>query len=1055
MAVDDSYTKVLLHFDGDDASTTFTDESGKTWTATGAGAELDTADYEFGDSSFTRPTTSGRYISTPTHDDFEFGSGNFTIDFWYKDGHLNGSSDLLGHPFDTGWTSSVWMQLQSGNPACFLSKTGSGWDLNFTSTENITTGWNHIALVRNGTTVTVYVNGVSGGGGTLVGALAKPALDFKIGARAGNEGQTYTSWMDEFRISKGIARWTSNFTPPTAAYSPNHATYDKTFPEALSVDDSIDVVGIKSFGDSFSVDDTISVWGVARIEEGISFDDSIVASFLQSTVSDSFSVDDSLSVFNSQQGLSDSFILSEEVSAEKRGIKVTTLYQFNKDAESHFYAQLANGRVMEATAQPPTVTTGSFGSQVFEGATTPIPGSWTVVNDTMIYASGVDQFQVYPGSATDIEQIVVYRSSDAPPAIPTVGDDYTEVLRSGGVADISNVGALAYDCVFIRSSVPINSLSWTVSAVNTTASVVSMSYWKGTWGTVSGLTDNTSSGGCSLGKSGTMTWTLPTDSLPLYLFGGIGYWYKMTVASGSFDSATYASAITYGTTWQSMINMWDGVSLDAVEAQFYDASATTYTTFGGSSIDIDEMTSSDALYFNSADRSLAAYFDFGDTPNSTAGVGIGIAYWNGSTWIPVSGQTDDTDGFTKSGWVTWTLCANEQPRQFNASQYYSYWYMVTVSTTLTDTVNVGIMTIPYYEISNLGNGLCCTVWKNRGCYVFSKSPADITVTAIDEPMQVSSTTNSAVLKAGDGRQNQIKAMKSFYNELIVLQEEIGEAGGCITLFEGYSPATFGKLVLSQSIGTMSAKTFEVIEGIQLSETRVGTVGVTLSHYGIFMIDGKSVVNISEHIKNYFDTTKSECIRKGYENEMWLKWDSSQKVIRLGLVSGSSATLPNVFPVYDPKTREWYFDSFGQTLTCMSEVKAGSGDISVLQVAGGSDGYVYQANYGDSDVTTAIDAYVVAEFDGGGVEMELSEFVLRTKSQTAGNVTVTPYNNGVAGGVKTLTMTALRTNEQARRHRDNFGGVKSDHFALKVRNNEASTSMTLLDYAVGIKELTGQ
>lgn len=47
MAVDDGYTVVLLHMNGTDASTTFTDESGKTWTA-GGNAQIDTAQSKFG-----------------------------------------------------------------------------------------------------------------------------------------------------------------------------------------------------------------------------------------------------------------------------------------------------------------------------------------------------------------------------------------------------------------------------------------------------------------------------------------------------------------------------------------------------------------------------------------------------------------------------------------------------------------------------------------------------------------------------------------------------------------------------------------------------------------------------------------------------------------------------------------------------------------------------------------------------------------------------------------------------------------------------------------------
>jgi hypothetical protein len=73
MPVDDIYTKSLLHFDGDNASTTFLDESGKTWTRYGD-AQISTAQNKFGPSSGLFDGT-GDYITTPQNADFDFGDG--------------------------------------------------------------------------------------------------------------------------------------------------------------------------------------------------------------------------------------------------------------------------------------------------------------------------------------------------------------------------------------------------------------------------------------------------------------------------------------------------------------------------------------------------------------------------------------------------------------------------------------------------------------------------------------------------------------------------------------------------------------------------------------------------------------------------------------------------------------------------------------------------------------------------------------------------------------------------------------------------------------------
>src|SRR3990167_9908671 len=94
MAVDDSNTIALLHFDGADAATTFTDENGRTWTGA-ADAQLDTAQKKFGTASLLLDGT-GDYIDTPDHADFAFGSGNFTIEMFIKKNVDDASLYLCG-----------------------------------------------------------------------------------------------------------------------------------------------------------------------------------------------------------------------------------------------------------------------------------------------------------------------------------------------------------------------------------------------------------------------------------------------------------------------------------------------------------------------------------------------------------------------------------------------------------------------------------------------------------------------------------------------------------------------------------------------------------------------------------------------------------------------------------------------------------------------------------------------------------------------------------------------------------------------------------------------
>jgi hypothetical protein len=99
--------------------------------------------------------------------------------------------------------------------------------------------WYHIAFERVATTCKIFIDGVSQ---TLTELNAIGTSD--VGDLSGNLvigrnanagwGQYVNGWIDEFRVSKGIARWTANFTPPTAEYDSNPTTISKVSGVAYS-----------------------------------------------------------------------------------------------------------------------------------------------------------------------------------------------------------------------------------------------------------------------------------------------------------------------------------------------------------------------------------------------------------------------------------------------------------------------------------------------------------------------------------------------------------------------------------------------------------------------------------------------------------------------------------------------------------------------------------------------------------------------------------------------------------------------------------------------------
>ena len=689
-------------------------------------------------------------------------------------------------------------------------------------------------------------------------------------------------------------------------------------------------------------------------------------------------------------------------------LKTLSLYQFSKGrrTERHFFAQMSDDDVIEATNAPPIVATAAqFGTQVFSGTTGSIPASWTNMNDLMIFSNGVDQHQIYAGLDNFVYHFGTYSSAAALPVIPITGNDYTLQMIDGQAtttASLAGLGTNATDCACICCPVVPNRLYMKVGTKNTTASVMTVSYFNGAWTPLStGYVDGTIIDvGKTISGNGAIVWTQPTDAIPSYMFGKSGFWLKITF-SAALSAGTTITECTYGSGFQPIQNVWDGTRVPVVEARFFDNSLGTYAVYSYASISIGEMVGSntvpDYLYFNSFDNIIGFYTDPTSVPSTTAATAISeVATWDGAAWQAVSNLVDGSAGFTKPGWTTFSRYANAQRLQFQSANYYSYWFRVKITDgkTLSANTLVSLYTMPYYSIvDNFTVGQCSIAWKHRAVY---SSPTDqfLYVSTQNQPMMLNGS-DFAVLEPGDGRSNKPVAMRLFKNELMVWQEEKGPQGGCFTLFEGYTPETFGKLLLSSNLGALNNQSVAVVENVLVSvgtDENVKTVVYVLSHYGVYLSDGMNCNFVSDPIRNYFDPKSADCIRRGYENEMYLTYDASEGVLRLGLVSGSSSTTCNIFPVFDLTDQAWMFDKFAKNMSAMVEVEAGSGNVNVLQVGGGvDDGFIYQLNNGTTDDGTDIDAFCTMEIDGGGLMINVREIAL-IKS---GACNITPYAGGVA------------------------------------------------------------
>jgi hypothetical protein len=239
--VDDSYTKALLHFEGSDASTTFTDESGATWTAYNS-AQIDTDQYKFGSASglFNGSLDSLTGDSARWNDSSNNrpGSGDFTIDAWIRINNLPANGyffAVLGKRLNVSYKWQFGIYNNNGTyQLAFTNIYNSTETIAIYKDVTISTGtWYHVAVTRSGNNWRMFLDGNQAG---TTASDSDTVTECTSGYMAigGDAGFGFASgWIDELRYSQGIARWTSDFTPAESEYEPI-ATETPTFTPTIT-----------------------------------------------------------------------------------------------------------------------------------------------------------------------------------------------------------------------------------------------------------------------------------------------------------------------------------------------------------------------------------------------------------------------------------------------------------------------------------------------------------------------------------------------------------------------------------------------------------------------------------------------------------------------------------------------------------------------------------------------------------------------------------------------------------------------------------------------------
>lgn len=222
------YVSLLIHADGTDGSTTITNSAapGNPVFAEG-NAQIDTAQSKFGGSSIYFDG-SGDYIQLSDHPYWDCSAIDYTMECWVRlTGTQFSTASMLFDQIEVGSNPTSSYGLYLGGPNT-TSRNAIGFMYYYGSTLGYfeATGltipfdtWHHVAASKSGSTVRLFLNGTLVGTHTLLGTINNGTTSLTLGGRNDASLQYYlTGWMDEIRITSGIARYTADFTPPTEAF---------------------------------------------------------------------------------------------------------------------------------------------------------------------------------------------------------------------------------------------------------------------------------------------------------------------------------------------------------------------------------------------------------------------------------------------------------------------------------------------------------------------------------------------------------------------------------------------------------------------------------------------------------------------------------------------------------------------------------------------------------------------------------------------------------------------------------------------------------------------
>jgi hypothetical protein len=191
------------------------DNSGMNNLETVGNAQIDTSVVKYGTSSMYFDG-SGDYAISYNPNLYTFGTGDFTVEAWVYPTSFPAEAAIITTATSTDYQGFTVNVGTSGNIIIALGAGGS-WTVVTTSGGTLTANtWQHIALTRSGNVFRMFVSGTQSYTTTNSVSLTNTNNAISVGGRTAGGGQYFNGYIDDLRVTKGVARYVTNFTPPVA-----------------------------------------------------------------------------------------------------------------------------------------------------------------------------------------------------------------------------------------------------------------------------------------------------------------------------------------------------------------------------------------------------------------------------------------------------------------------------------------------------------------------------------------------------------------------------------------------------------------------------------------------------------------------------------------------------------------------------------------------------------------------------------------------------------------------------------------------------------------------